>query len=88
VHHVVQNSGFLVQADQPAQLVLHVVKFVRGLPPSVDKLNNKKANLQAQREAEDVMARLAAGDPSLHVHSHGHDGGGTSHRSSCQAQHQ
>jgi hypothetical protein len=71
----VKRSGFLVQADQPAELVSHVVKFVRGLPKSVDKLNNKQANLQAQREAEEVLARLEAGDPSLHVHAHGHGGG-------------
>jgi hypothetical protein len=74
-HHLVKRSGFLVQADQPAELVSHVVKFVRALPKSVDKLNNKQANLQAQREAEDVLARLEAGDPSLHVHAHGHGSG-------------
>lgn len=74
-HQEVKRSGFLVQADQPAELVSHVVKFVRGLPKSVDKLNNKQANLQAQREAEEVLARLEAGDPSLHVHAHGHGGG-------------
>jgi hypothetical protein len=74
-HQEVKRSGFLVQADQPAELVSHLVKFVRGLPKSVDKLNNKQANLQAQREAEEVLARLEAGDPSLHVHAHGHGGG-------------
>lgn len=72
--HVIKDSGFLVQADQPSQLVSHILTHVRKLPQSVDKLNNKQANLEAQREAEEVLARLAAGDPSLHVHSHGHGG--------------
>jgi hypothetical protein len=80
----VKRSGFLVQADQPAELVSHVVKFVRGLPKSVDKLNNKQANLQAQREAEEVLARLEAGDPSLHVHAHGHGGGTASPQGPAQ----
>lgn len=69
----VAESGFLVQADQPAELSSRLATFVRSLPPSADKLHNKKLNIQAQHEAEEVLARLAAGDPSLHAHSHSHD---------------